>query len=413
MKQLMIIGGGASGLIASIYARKQGHEVIILERNPICGKKILVTGNGRCNYWNEDQKIEHYHSSTPKFLEDIITETNQKEILSFFDSIGIIPKIKNGYYYPNSNQATSIRNALEIEAKRLGVKIYSSYCVEKVEQRQQKFIIDTNQGMLEADYLLIATGSKACPKTGSDGIGYQLAKSFGHKIEPILPSLVQLRGEGTYLKKWDGVRCEVIVSLLENDKLIKKETGEIQLTDYGVSGICIFNLSGLVARGLFHHKKEIIRINFVPDLMIQDIPTMIAWLNDRNKKVKERTLEELLEGILNYKLVSVLLQQAKIKEKSLWNQLINCEKEKLASLLIDFPLMITGTNSFDRAQICSGGVSLTEINPASMESQLVPGLFFAGEILDVDGDCGGYNLTFAWISGMLAGKNIGGSDDKN
>lgn len=400
-------------MIASIYARKKGHEVIILERNPSCGKKILVTGNGRCNYWNEDQKIEHYHSSTPTFLEGIITEGNQKEILSFFDSIGIIPKIKNGYYYPNSNQATSIKNALEIEAKRLGVKIYSSYYVEKVEKKQQKFILDTNQGLLETDYLLIATGSKACPKTGSDGIGYQLAKSFGHKIEPVLPSLVQLRGEETYFKKWDGVRCEVVASLLENDKLIKKEKGEIQLTDYGVSGICIFNLSGLVAKGLFHHKKEKISINFVPDLKIQDISSMIVWLDDRNKKVKERTLEELLEGILNYKLISVLLQQAKIKEKAFWKQLAYLEKEKLASLLIEFPLMITGTNSFDKAQVCSGGVSLKEINPVSMESKLVPGLFFAGEILDVDGDCGGYNLTFAWISGMLAGKNIGGSDDKN
>lgn len=413
MKRFIIIGGGASGLIASIYARKKGHEVIILERNPSCGKKILVTGNGRCNYWNEDQKIEHYHSSTPTFLEGIITEGNQKEILSFFDSIGIIPKIKNGYYYPNSNQATSIKNALEIEAKRLGVKIYSSYYVEKVEKKQQKFILDTNQGLLETDYLLIATGSKACPKTGSDGIGYQLAKSFGHKIEPVLPSLVQLRGEETYFKKWDGVRCEVVASLLENDKLIKKEKGEIQLTDYGVSGICIFNLSGLVAKGLFHHKKEKISINFVPDLKIQDISSMIVWLDDRNKKVKERTLEELLEGILNYKLISVLLQQAKIKEKAFWKQLAYLEKEKLASLLIEFPLMITGTNSFDKAQVCSGGVSLKEINPVSMESKLVPGLFFAGEILDVDGDCGGYNLTFAWISGMLAGKNIGGSDDKN
>lgn len=407
----IIIGGGASGLISACFASKKNNEVIILERNNACGKKILATGNGKCNYWNIDQNLCHYHSMNAESLTEIITANIHDEVNNFFNSIGIIPKIKNGYCYPYSNQATSIQTALILEAKLSGVKLENNVYVNDIIKNKNQFLIKTNHGDYWADKVVMATGSKAAPHTGSDGSGYQLIKNLGHSIIKPLPALVQLKGKENYFKEWAGIKQDVSVSLLENGEFIKMETGEIILTDYGVSGICVMQLSGMIARGLDLGKSEKIIINFVPWLG-NNAQDFLTWMDARSQNVLNRTITELLDGILNYKLVNLLIKQSKIDKSAKWQDLNKNSRLILAKNIVTFALTIVDTNSFDKAQICSGGVPLNEINPKTMESRKSKGLYIIGELLDVDGDCGGYNLGFAWISGILAGKHISGEELK-
>ena len=398
MNHIVIIGGGASGLISAIYAKTSNNKVTILERNSTCGKKILATGNGKCNYWNSDQNINHYHSTNNELLSEIITTDLQEETLNFFNNLGIVPKIKNGYYYPFSNQATTIKNALLRETERKDIEIKNDFLVEKITKQDNYFIIEGSNELIKADKVILATGSKASPKTGSDGIGYKLLKRFNHNIIEPLPALVQLKTTGNYLKNWAGIRTDVKVSLYENNYLIKEEIGEIQLTDYGISGICIFNLSRYISIGLLNNKTEEVVINFLP--FIENNPkNYLENLFKNNNSIKTQ-----LEGILNNKLVDVLLKVSNINENKSYNNLSDKEKYILINNLVSFKVTVTGTNSYDQAQVCSGGLPLTEINKTTMESLLVKNLYVVGELLDVDGDCGGYNLGFAWMSGILAGK---------
>ena len=404
MKNITIIGGGASGLIAAIYASKnKENKVTILERNKECGKKILATGNGKCNYWNQDQSIKHYHSKNINLLEEILTEDNQKEILDMFSSLGIIPKIKNGYYYPFSNQATTIKNALVNEVQRNNIIIKNDTLVQNIKKANNKFIIETENEIIESDKIIIATGSYAAPKTGSTGMGYDFLKKFNHTIIKPLPALVQLKANENYLKEWQGIRTDVIISLYENNKKITAEEGEIQLTNYGISGICTFNLSHYVTRGLYEGKNELIKINFLPFLKYNKLEEYLEWFEHRNNNI---AIYESLSNIINNKLASIILKQTGIKEENKWKNFSYELKRKLIENLISFPIKITDTNTFNEAQVANGGIPLTEINIKTMESKKEQGLYIIGELLDVAGDCGGYNLTFAWISGMLAGKNI-------
>lgn len=407
MKKIIVVGAGASGLIAAIFAKKCGNDVTILEKNEICGKKILATGNGRCNFWNEDQSIEHYRSSDFCKISEILNTYNRQEILNFFKNIGIEAKIKNGYYYPFSNQAVSMQKALMLEVEKQGIKIQFKKEVIDVKKIDDKFEIITKSGdRIISDRIILSTGSKAAPKTGSDGIGYEISKNFGHSIIEPLPALVQLKAKEPFLKEWEGIRADVLIKLYEEDKIIAEERGEIQLTNYGISGICVFNLSGRVARGLEKNKKEVVEINFLDGLNILNENEFIEWMDKRNEVVKNRTIFELLEGVLNYKLVNVLLKITGIRNQYKWEELDDIKRKLLAKNIVNFRLNITGTNSFDKAQVCSGGIPLSEINTHTMESKKMNGLYITGEVLDVDGDCGGYNLEWAWITGMIAGRNV-------
>ena len=400
--KVVVIGAGASGLVAAIYAAKSGNEVILLERNNSVGKKILITGNGKCNYFNSFMDLSHYYSSDKEKLKNIITEDNTAEILSFFESLGIMPRIKNGYYYPFSNKATSIRDALLKECHLLNIKIINNFLVEEV-TKEEKFVIKSLNDKIIADKVVLALGSKAFPKTGSDGLGYKIASSFGHSIIEVLPALTGLIGNEKYFTLWDGVRFDVKLSLLENEKLIKEEKGQLQFTNYGISGICAFNLSSLISKGLYLKKKEEVVINFLYDMNIETVSQALSFLNDRSEKVTGRNVFELLEGILDYKLVNVILKKSNVSKEKYYDELSKKQKNNLALNLVSFKLEIIDTNSFENAQVCIGGVSFSEVDE-NMQSKIVPGLYFAGEILDVSGDCGGYNLAFAWITGMLSGK---------
>lgn len=394
MKEICIIGGGPSGLAAAITAAKKGKKVTILERNEKCGKKLLITGNGRCNYFNEEQKTEKYHSNNKELIKELINEKNTNKVKNFFKELGIIPKIIDGYYYPFSRTAITINNALLNEAKKLNIEIIYNIKVEKIIKKDH-FIINPDKENIKAKKIVICTGSKAAPKTGSDGIGYDIAMNFNHKIIKPLPALTNLKGNKNYYKKWSGVRTEAILSLYEDNNFITKEKGEVQLTDQGISGIVTFNLSNYITRNIINH-KEIIHINFMPFLNNKSIDNLFIYNDEIN---------ETLERILNYKLVNVLLKQAKLKT-NYFSKLTKIEKEKLIDTLTNFKFEITEVGSFDKAQVCSGGIPLNEINIKTMESKKENNLYFGGEILDINGDCGGYNLSFAWLSGILIGENI-------
>lgn len=390
MAKIGIIGGGYSGVISAIYA-SNNNEVTILERNNTLLKKLLLTGNGRCNYFNSVMSLDKFHSYNEELIEDIITMDNIEELDNFYTNLGLIPKIKNGYYYPYSNQATSVKDLLISKLNELKVNIKTDYLVEKVEKKNNKFIVNDE---LEFDKIIISTGGKAYPKTGSDGIGYNLLKSFNHSITKITPSLVQITSDNKYLKELSGIRSEANLTLFENGKKIKEEQGELQFTDYGISGICTFNISSYLRDGI---DNKYILINFMPI----DIKSFTIFMEGSSNTIFER-----LEGILNYKLIKVLLKLSNINEKDKWKSITSRQKEDLINNLFNYKVSITGTKSFDNAQVCSGGLSLTEINTKTMESKLVEGLYVTGEVLDLDGECGGYNLTLCFITGYIAGVNI-------
>ena len=398
MTKVAIIGAGAAGLTAAIATMKKGVEIHLFDKNKKVGKKLSVTGNGRCNYWNENQELKNYHTNSNTSLETFITLSDEKEVEYFFQKLGVVPRIKNGYYYPYSNQAESIRRILEEKVKSENAILHMEEEVEKLDPKDQGFIITTSKEKYYFDYCIIATGSIASLKE-KENKGLIWAQKLNHKVIDITPSLVQVKVDFPYLKDWQGVRSEVEVSLLEDNIKIKKEHGEIQLTKDGVSGICIFNLSRDIARGLKKKKEEIISINFLPFV------DNTTWLEERMKLLPEEKVEYFLESIIPNKLILVLLKYTQINKDKKVKELSKEEISKLKKTLTSLNVKATETLDTTKAQVCSGGVSLEDLKE-NMESKKINHLYFIGEVVDVDGDCGGYNLGFAWRSGLRAGKSI-------
>lgn len=387
--KVIVIGGGASGLVAAIHAA-MNNEVILLEKNKNCGKKISITGNGKCNFFNEDFSLKHFNSSDLKLIPSF--ENAKEKILTLMKQIGVEYYEKNGYYYPLSNQATTVQNALIKEALVRKVTIVQEVEVTKIKKLNQ-FEIETNQGNFKADKVILATGSKAYPKTGSDGLGYEILKEMGHTIIPIKPALTSMETNPFY-KELSGVRTNAVVKLYRNDNLLKEETGEIQFTDYGVSGICVMNTSNLA------QPHDLLKIDLVPT--ISDI---ISYLDLKNQTVKNRTIQELLDGLLNYKIVNLILKLSSLSNQDTWQQIPTEKKQILVNYLKKLSFNVTGLKGFERSQVCKGGLSLQEVS-SNFESKKISGLYIVGELLDVVGDCGGYNLAFAFMTGMIAGGSI-------
>ncbi len=391
--EVIIIGGGASGMVSAIKALENNHQVTILEKNNKVLKKLLVTGNGRCNYWNTEMNLDKYYTDDFAALETIL-KLNKDQVLPFFRGLGIVEKNINGYYYPYSNQATSIYNALYNKVINLKGKIITDINVLDI-VKKDKFLITTDKGMFKADKVILATGSKV----RSDESGYVLAQKLGHSLNPLHPALVKLVGQDNFYQAWENVRCEAILSLYE-DKLIKKqEYGEVQLTNYGLSGIVAFNLSSTISRGLSLGKNEFITINFVP--WCKNKNELKNYLDVKSVMIPDFNLSQILEGFLNYKIINLIFKILKINKEAKWEDVKQAEVLKY---LVAFPFYIKETKDFLDAQVTTGGIPLKEINPKTMESLKTKGLYLTGELLDVDGICGGYNLGFAWMSGLEAGK---------
>lgn len=396
MKKVIIIGGGASGLTAAIRASRLGYDVTIIEKNEKLGKKILITGNGKCNYWNSNQDLSMYNSSGD--YTKIVNQYGLAKAHAFLDSIGIIPFIKNNYYYPNSNQAISVVNALVDEVINNGVKIITEE-VTSVDKKDNVFIINNKY---ESDYLIVATGGKAAPKTGSDGFGYEIAKKFNHNIIKPLPALVGLEVEDN-LKDLAGIRVIGEVKLIIDNNIVKKEQGEIQINDYGFSGIPVLQISSKAIKALDDNKNVNISLNLVPNIA-EDILGLRSFLKVQDRHLNNKSISQILDQLFNYKLSNYLLKISKIDNNAKIDKLSNDELDLLCHNILNFNFKVIKDHGFDNAQTTSGGVDLKEVNLETLESLKVKGLYFCGEVLDVDGACGGYNLSFAWISGLIAGE---------
>ena len=395
MSKVAIIGGGFSGIVSSIYASKL-NEVTVFERNNDILKKLLLTGNGRCNFFNSKQGVNYYHSNNIDKLESIINDNNIEELINFYKNIGIEFNEKDGYYYPYSNQAISVKNALVNKLKETNVKIITDYFVNKIEKKNNKFIINNEY---EFDKVIISTGGSSYPITGSDGNMYEILKDLNIKVTNIYPALTPLITNDKYLKELSGVRASANISFYGDDKFIKDEEGELQLTDYGISGICVFNLSYLYNI----YKNSYVLINFMP--FINSKEELEKYLDKKDKEMNEKNVSELLNGILNNKIINVIIKKSDIKDIK-YKNLDKNEKMRLLDNIFSYKMNITDIKGFNKSQVTMGGVDLSEIDINTMEVKNIPNLYVTGELLDIDGICGGYNLTFAFITGFLAGSNI-------
>lgn len=397
--QIAIIGGGASGMMAAITAASKGAEVTVYEAKERLGKKLLATGNGKCNYTNLVQEDACYRGSDASFSKAAREAFTVEQTLEFFKSIGIEPKVRNGYVYPNSEQAASVADALCMELRAKRVKTVQETVVSV--KAGEGFLVKTEQSQKEFDKVILCCGSCAGMKDIKAFSGYQLAERLGHHITPLLPALVQLRCKEKWFKTVSGVRTEGRVTVLENGRKIAEEQGELLFADYGLSGIPVFQVSRFAGEAINRGSKVTCRVDLLPGYSSEKLE---ALLNKRFETLKNRTAEEMLTGLLNHKLNYILLKELGIDPVADSKKAYTPENlKRLAELYKNLTCQVTELNPFVNAQVCAGGVDTSELNPETMESRLVPGLFMAGELVDVDGTCGGYNLQWAWSSGYVAG----------
>jgi predicted Rossmann fold flavoprotein len=401
-RNIIIIGAGASGMMAAIAAARNHAQVTILEHTENIGKKILATGNGRCNLTNINQSPECYRSENAGFYTNVLEQFDVIQTLKLFGDMGIYTKNKNGYIYPNSEQASAMLEVLKMELAHLKVKIKNNVNVNKIERKNKNFCIHTDSEDYYSDRVIVATGSKAAPKTGSDGSGYALAKSLGHTIIKPLPALVQLKCEGNYFKSIAGIRCDARLDLFIDGKKSANDKGELQLTDYGISGIPTFQISRYAVRALDLGRDVSVNIDFMPEF---ELEVFRKFFKQRIQNASYKSLEELFIGLINKKLVPVLIKKANLSPSIKCSDINEKQIESLVQQIKAFMVKVIGFNSFEQAQVCSGGVDTKELNADTLESKKVPGIYFVGEVCDVDGICGGYNLQWAWSSGYVAGLN--------
>ena len=400
-RRIAVIGGGASGMMAAITAARNGAEVTIYESKERLGKKILATGNGKCNYTNLYQTDDCYRGRNTEFSKTARAVFSQNDTLDFFKEIGIEPKNKNGYIYPNSEQAASLADAMVMELRSLTVKSVFEK-VTGVKKHKNIFKVEANGTTKEYDRVILCTGSCAGMKQTKEYLGYDIVKQLGHSLVPVLPALVQLKCREKWFKTVAGVRTEGSIVLYADGKEVATEKGELLFADYGISGIPVFQVSRYAAEALYRKKKVTCQLDVLPSYREEEL---IELLIKRVNTMKNRTAEEVLVGLCNHKLNYILLKECNIDPVADSKTAFLQEKtiKKLAGMYKRLTCEVTETNPFSNAQVCAGGVNTEEVNPLSMESELCKGLYMAGELLDVDGTCGGYNLQWAWSSGYVAG----------
>ena len=410
-----VIGAGASGLAASIACMRTFKEngisakVLLFESLSRCGKKILATGNGRCNLTNKFSETTPY-GGDKDFAKTVISQFTPHDTIGFFSSLGLLCRTEEeGRIYPMSGQAASVLDALRFETERLGCEIITDTKITSIKKKGKKFLLNSE---FCTDAVILSTGGKAAPKQGSDGSGYPLAQSLGHTVTKVYPALVPLTAKGDFFRSLKGIRAEGNISMTLDGRKLRQEKGEIQFTDFGISGIAVMQLSSaacvLTAKG----KKPLIHIDFVPEISEKEL---FSFISETAKK--DSAAENLLSGIVPKRLGQVIMKMSTSKPLTCSSKdLTKGEISKAVQNLKDFTVEITGTRGFDNAQVCTGGIKCSEFDSKTMMSLITENFFAAGEVLDVDGICGGFNLQWAWASGIIAGKSAAEriiKDDKN
>ncbi len=403
---IAVIGGGASGMIAAITARRLGADVTVFEHMPRMGKKLLLTGSGKCNLSNTDMDISHFHGGDIKVISSVLTKCPPEETRQFFEGLGIFFKDRGGYLYPYSEQASSVVDVLRFTVRDLDIEVYTDVDIRMIDKNDAGFVILTGDSRFTADAVILCCGSSANRNTGSDGSGYALSKKLGHNVIKPLPALTYLLGDESFYPSIAGIRTKAGISLYARKdyktdyELLASETGELQLTKSGISGIPVFNLSHHAVKALDEGKNVKAVIDFLPDV---EKSQMNDFLKRRIEAMPKRCADEMFIGLFAKPLGICICKRCRIDLKAECASLDEKDINELSRMIKGFETVITGSGDFESSQTVQGGVDLAEIKE-NLESAIVPGLFFAGELLDVHGDCGGYNLQWAQSSGMAAAK---------
>ena len=402
MIDVIVVGGGASGMIASIIAARKGVKVLLLERLNRVGKKILVTGNGRCNLSNINIDSRYYHTSSKEDFSYPLKHISYEVIKEFFEELGILPLVEGCKVYPFSEQASSVLDVLRMELERLGVEIQIDAKVINLSKKKNDWNVACENGMVHhAQKVIVATGGMANASLGCDESGYSLLKKLGHTITPTFPTLVHMLSASKYCKMMKGTKVTCDAAMYVEDKLIRKEHDEVLFTEDGLSGPAIFQLSRIASKAKLEGKRAYVALDLLPAMSHDEVVSMIY---KRIALWPMRTLQELFVGWLNSRITIPL-----IKYSGLESMHISCENleyeqvAKLAESIKKFVFETNGTRGYKYAQATAGGVKLSEIDLTAMASKKAMGIYVTGEVLDLDGDCGGYNLQWAWSTGYLAG----------
>ena len=394
---IIIIGAGAAGLSAAITLAKTGSKVIVLEQNKRIAKKIHVSGNGKCNIANKDIDLKHFHSQNISFVQEVLKGYDFSAIETFFSSLGLpLVEGSDGKMFPFAMQSSTVVELLEYEATKWGVEIICEAKVSDINQVSSLFHVETSQGLYKVNKLLLASGSVAAPQLGGSSAGYAFATKLGHSLIQRHPSLVQLCSEEPWVKACAGVKVAGLAKLYANGEYITEKKGDLLFTNYGISGLAVLDLSREVSTRLASFDYCELSLDLIPQLSKEKLTNLLLG---RLKSQSKKPIGLWLQGVLNKKLIAIILEESKCKA-SVEEQLNRKEINKLVHTIKNLKLSINDTKGFEGAEVATGGIDTTEVNAQTMESKIVPNLYFAGEILDVDGDRGGFNFHFAWVCGL-------------
>lgn len=397
--KVIVIGAGASGIMAALKA-SENHEVVLIDSNKQIGKKLLLTGNGKCNYWSKTIDKNKYITDSSDQLNNILTEYNINNTFNYLTSLGITPRLIGNLYYPYSNTSLSINNIFNTSLNNHHVTFIGDFKVTKIEKNDHQFqIYGVNDNYIEGDKVIIACGGLSYPKTGSDG---SLLNIIGksHNIIPLTPALTRINLDGDF-KDIENIRAHGKVRVVGEENNVYEDEGEIHFTKSGISGIVAFNASLYCSRLIRDNKKVLISL----DLM-SDIDNLSAWFSNKEEESSNKTLENILDSIFHYKLLFYIFSSAHINKNKLWSRLSDEEKNRLISTIKNLTFEVKSLDNFTSSQVTLGGVDLKCIDEYTFESKNIEDLYLIGECLDVTGLCGGYNLSFAFISGYIAGTKI-------
>ncbi len=400
-----VIGGGAAGFAAAIACARQRNQtdIVILEKETRVAKKLLATGNGRCNFTNTENKAQCYHGKDPSFQEAANRRFPPFANIAFFRSLGIMAKTEeNGKVYPLSLQAAAVVDLLRAESQRLGIAVFTETAVERITRREEVFLLDTADQPVYAKKVIVAAGGLVAPELGGSRRGYDLLTALGHPLIPLAPSLVKIRTDPRIPNALKGIKVEGALTLKKATAVVGYAAGEILFADYGLSGPPVLHLSRLLC---YENPADFsLEIDFLPCFGQEEL---LALLKERREVLAAQSLEYYLTGLVQKKVGQLLLKEAlHCKVSRGVKSLEDHELIKIGRFLKGFPLAVTGTLGWKQAQVTAGGIDVADFCATTMESKLLPGLYAAGEVLDIDGDCGGYNLQWAISSGRLAGESV-------
>ena len=397
-----ILGGGASGMAAALAAAENPeNQVLLMERQSRVGKKLSATGNGRCNLTNLHVSPAHYHGQQPEFAQYALSVFDAQAALEWFSGLGLLTVAEDsGKVYPYSDQANSVVDVLRFALEQENITVKLGFDAEKVRKTPTGFRVESREEGIDCDRLVIACGGLAGTKLGGTMSGYKFLRSLGHHCTKLRPTLVQIKTAWSGVTGLKGVRCNCHAAIYCEDRLHSQSTGELQFTEYGISGPVIFEIS----RDVCQEKGEwVARLDFLPDMAGEALMAELL-----RRKSTRLPASELLTGILHNRLGRVLSQAAGICAGQMVSQLPEEALEQVVQAVKDFEIRLTEPLGMDSAQVTAGGILTEEFDEKTMESRRIPGLYACGEVLDIDGDCGGYNLQWAWSSGRLAGLHAGG-----